>query len=226
MWNWRFWEKPRHNRNQQDHRSYTTTPEQDKNIIDTIVGIRTVIDRVANTQQARYKQTDTHERARKKREYGTIFALFLAAWVAAWGIVQSHRDTNRALKEARTTAAQQHTNTLAALDKIDATINALNGQADIMRGQLDEMRLQLSAVQRAWIKITEIKLATPGLRIDNDGALLQISLKVRNTGNIPSLYGSWHVRLVPGPAGTGHEIPPTRETERVMTLESNHSKAA
>ena len=208
MWKWRFWKKTRYRWNQQETRYYQDASNQDKNIIAIIIGIRTVIDRLASTQQDYYNQTDRRERAKAKRDWLTIVALASAAGVAAWGITQSHSDTNRALDEAHATATQQHTDTLSALNKTDDTIAVLREQTRAMRDQLDEMRLQLSAVQRAWIKITEIKLATPGLNIDNDGALLQISLKVRNTGNIPSLYGSWHVWLVPGAAGTGHETPP------------------
>jgi hypothetical protein len=132
MWQWRFWEKPKHRRNQQESWYHQTPADNDKNIITSIIGIRTVIDRVANAQQARHNQTDTHERARKKREYGTIAALVLAAAVAVWGIIQSHKDTAKALREAHITADQQ---------------------ARIMSGQLAEMHKTLVMSERPWLYI-------------------------------------------------------------------------
>jgi hypothetical protein len=151
MRNWRAGEEPEYRRKREHAAQHETEANRYKNAISTIVGIGTVIDRVAATHEARYNQTNAHENARKKREYGTIAALVLAAAVATWGIIQSHSDTRKALRDARTAAAQQHTDTIAALSKTDAQIATLQTQTGIMRGQLDEMHKALVMEQRPWL---------------------------------------------------------------------------
>lgn len=62
---------------------------------------------------------------------GTLaFATFIVAGFSGWQI-----------RDARTAAGQQHTDTLTALRKTDDTIAALKAQAKIMRGQLDTMQI-------------------------------------------------------------------------------------
>jgi hypothetical protein len=119
MWKWRFREKPKQIGKQQETRYYNNTSDSDKNIVSGITGIRATIDRVANAQQARYNQIDRHERAKRTRDWITILALLVAAGVAAWGIIRSHSDTERALRDARTVAKQQHNDTLNALSRAD-----------------------------------------------------------------------------------------------------------
>jgi hypothetical protein len=135
MWQWRFWEKAKHRWDQQESGYYQTASNQDKNIITGILGIRTVIDRVAGAQQARHDQADRHESAKAKRDWWTILALAGAASVAAWGILQSHSDTKRALRDAQAVAAQQHSDTLAALSRTDALTAATQSQA----GETDQL---------------------------------------------------------------------------------------
>jgi hypothetical protein len=119
MWKWRLRENSKHIKKQQETRYYKTTSDSDKNIVTGITGIHATIDRVANAQQARYSQTDRHERAKAKRDWITISALLVAAGVAAWGIIRSHSDTERALSDARRVANQQHDDTLNALSRAD-----------------------------------------------------------------------------------------------------------
>jgi hypothetical protein len=119
MWKWGFRGKSKYSRNQQETQYYQNASDRDKNIITGIIDIRAVIDRVANAQQARHNQADRHERAKAKRDWITILALAGAAAVAAWGILRSHSDTERALRDARRVANQQHDDTLNALSRAD-----------------------------------------------------------------------------------------------------------
>jgi hypothetical protein len=176
--------------------------EQDESHADkldypTNANLETSISTIARAQVATAKDADTTQKYQSAYNKRTFFlSLWAAVGVSVYTVLtlvivifsvvqygESHRFNKR----------QSH---------------FFNDQIEIMRGQLDEMRLQMIAAQRAWIKIVDISVAPPGLKIDNDdGALLQVALKVRNTGNIPAIHGTWHVWLVPGAAGTGHEIP-------------------
>jgi hypothetical protein len=104
MPNRRAGEEPEYRRKREHAAQHEQEAGRYRNVISTISGIRTVIDRVADTQKSRYNQTDVHEKARRKREFLTIAALVIAAGVTAWGILQSHSDTRKALRDARDVA--------------------------------------------------------------------------------------------------------------------------
>src|SRR5271169_1519879 len=174
----RIGEKPEYRRNQEHTAQHKEGATRYENIIASVVGIRTVIDRVANTQQARHQQTDTHERARRKREFGTIAALIIAAGVAAWGIIQSHSDTKKALTDARITAAQQHTDTLTALAKTDDTITAMKTQANTMRDQFNAF----IRTQRASMFITDF-FVSPNLIVNGHASNYVVAPQWENSGN-------------------------------------------
>ena len=144
-----------------------------KNVISAISGLRAAIDRIANINRARENQTEKHEKRRQYREYGTIIALAAAAGVAAWGIIQAHIDTNRALRDARTAAVRQHAET-------DASIAALKEQSGIMRGQLNEMEI----ARRPWVT-ADISL-TDQITLQDGSISLPTLITLRNTGQTPA----------------------------------------
>jgi hypothetical protein len=181
-------EKPEYRRAREDTSKHKEETNRYENIISTIIGIRTVIDSVADTHRVRYDQTNTHETARKKREYGTIAALVLAAAVAAWGIIQSHRDTQKALHDARTASDQQHADTIAAIGRTDSQIAALQGQTGVMQGQLAEMKVE----QRPWVFASQINLAAPISR-DVNGIRVSLAIIFTNSGHLPAI--DVHVNL-------------------------------
>ncbi|MFI4948616.1 MAG: hypothetical protein ACHQC9_07435 [Alphaproteobacteria bacterium] len=110
--------KPEYRRERENSNQKEEERQRYESVIAAINGIRAPINGVSNTQEARYKQTDTHERRRRNREIGTIIALLLAAVVAACGILQSHSDTRRVLKDARLAADQQHRDTLDSFEAV------------------------------------------------------------------------------------------------------------
>jgi hypothetical protein len=150
MRNRRAGEEPEYRRSRENAANHKKEADRYKNVISTIIGIRTVIDRVADTQKARYNQTNTHEIARKKREIGTIAALVFAGAVAVWGTLQSHSDTQKALSDARGVADRQHDDTLTALAKTDAAIEQTRRLANAARDQvntaIDTEKRQLRAM--------------------------------------------------------------------------------
>ena len=69
----------------------------------------------------------------------------------------------------------------------------------LSRQQLDEMRAGNIASQRAWLKIESIDVdRDPGLGLifNNDGAVLPITINIRNVGNSPAIKISWHASIV------------------------------
>jgi hypothetical protein len=176
---------PEYRRKRESIAHHKENAERYRNLVAGIVGIRADMDRVAHTQQARQKQTDTHERAKARREYGTVGALVAAAGVAAWGIIQAHGDTNRALRDAQTVAERQHEDTLTVLGKTDSQIAALQTQAEIMRGQLNIMVDQ----KRPWVG-THISLLDPVIFTDwnnNKGVNIRLKFVLKNYGDSPAI---------------------------------------
>jgi hypothetical protein len=135
MRNRRAREEPEYRRNREHAAQHEEEADRYKNVISSIGEIRTAIDRVADTNHARYDQTNNYEEARKKREIGTITALAVSAAVVAWGIIQSHSDTQQALRDAREVADRQHDDTLKALAKNDAAIEQTRRLADAAQDQ-------------------------------------------------------------------------------------------
>jgi hypothetical protein len=106
------------------------------------------VDRVVAEQQANRDQRERHAIHRAKRERITVVIVGIVAAVALGAITVSYQETRSFLREARFAAAEQHTDTLAALAKTDAQIAALKEQTDTLRGQLAEMKTA-SAIWRS-----------------------------------------------------------------------------
>jgi hypothetical protein len=75
----------------------------------------------------------------------------------------------------------------------------------------DDSQKRAIATQRAWIKITKVEIVDPGLRIDELGAHVWVSLGVRNLGNSPAVGGTWHVWLLAAKGGLGGKPNPWEE---------------
>jgi hypothetical protein len=117
----------------------------------------------------------------KLTAYATLFLALGTAALAIFSLVTllvTHADTRRLIKEARIASKQQHTDTLTALGKTDATIAAMKSQAEIMQGQLDEMRTD----RRAWVGPLIGKL-TDALKFNQEA---QMVISLQNTGREPA----------------------------------------
>jgi hypothetical protein len=101
---------------------------------------------------------------------GTI----LLAMFSVLTLVVTHSDTARLIEEARVASKQQHDDTLTALRKTDATIAAMQTQADIMR-----------AAQRPWVKVA-LQIAGP-LTFTSEEARVLIAFVLTNAGNSPAI---------------------------------------
>jgi hypothetical protein len=157
----------KYRRKQQEAAQHQEEVSRYQKIIADAIGTRTAIDRMADTQKQRYDQTNTHERARKWREYGTIAALFLAAGVAAW-----------ALCDARIAANQQHKDTLTALSKTDAAIAESRRLADAANKSAN----LAEASARAWVAPIKFEFAHPTDTKDP----LKVRVGILNVGKEPA----------------------------------------
>jgi hypothetical protein len=117
-----------------------------------------------------------------------VFAL-LTAVVALLTLIVSHCDTTRAIRDARKAATQQHSDTLAALRKTDATIA-------VLKGQLDEMHSD----RRAWITAANIDLSGD-IKYGASSNTINIPLifDIINTGRAPAIYVFPNVKPFPLP---------------------------
>jgi hypothetical protein len=102
----------------------------------SILSVREALIQASEAEQAHSAQREIREKWRFRVELGTLAALVVAALVAFGGIVITHRDTLKALREVHVTADQQHADTLAAIAKAQQNIEQLKTQADIMHEQL------------------------------------------------------------------------------------------
>jgi hypothetical protein len=106
---------------------------------------------------------------------GTI----LLAMFSLLTLFVTHRDTARLISDARVASKQQHGDTLMALQKTDATVAAMQTQADIMR-----------AAQRPWVKVA-LEIAGP-LTFTPEEARVAIAFVLMNTGNSPAVNVEVH----------------------------------
>jgi len=179
----RIWEQPQYRRQHQDAQQHQCEANRDTRIVEGIRGVAESVARIREGQNASYSQAAKYERSKKKRDNRTVIALVVAAAVALGGIVVTHRDTLKAIRETHTAADQQHADTLAALVKNDATVAAMKEQADATRGQLDEMRAQ----QRPWIYVVGIPEIYGGLEIiPSNGAQIHLRFSLQKSGHIPA----------------------------------------
>ena len=139
-----FGKEPEYRRQQKIAAERHQNTEQYEEIIRTIVALNTSIDSMTVEHSARRQQADHHETGKRLRDWATFGALVATAFAAILTLIVTHRDNLAIIEESRRTADQQHTDTLAALGKTDATISAIQGQADIMRDQLGVMKSELA----------------------------------------------------------------------------------
>jgi hypothetical protein len=103
--------------------------------------------------------------------------------------------------EMRSGADQQHRDTLAALAKTDATIAAMQGQAEIMRGQLRVMEID----KRPWVAIdAAIPDTFRAIHADDQNAAMSLTVDfiLSNTGEAPAVYvRTWPTLVITGPPG-------------------------
>ena len=90
------------------------------------------------------------------------------------------RDNTAIIDEARTTATQQHNDTLGALTKTESTIAALKSQAGVLRDQLNEMMIS----RRAWVSADFAVVDQISMQ---DGSVpIHLRITMRNTGRSPA----------------------------------------
>jgi hypothetical protein len=108
------------------------------------------------------------------------------AFFTRQALLVTHADNKAIIAEARTTATQQHNDTLAALAKTDSTIAALNAQANVMRGQLNEMDI----ARRPWVTAN---IAPTDQITTQDGSIsISTLITLRNTGQTPAIRTNIH----------------------------------
>ena len=153
------------------------------------------VDRVVAEQQANRDQRERHAIHRAKRQRIADVIVGIAAVVALGAIVASYHETNSFLREARSAAAEQHTDTLAALAKTDAQIAALKEQTDTLRGQLAEMKTA-SAIWRS--EFTGV-MQLDNVRANNSPSGWLITSKWNNIGKTDVLnFKGWnHLQYFP-----------------------------
>jgi hypothetical protein len=153
------------------------------------------VDRVVAEQQANRDQREQHAIHRAKRQRIADVIVGIAAVVALGAIVASYQETNSFLREARSAAAEQHTDTLAALAKTDAQIAALKEQTDTLRGQLAEMKTA-SAIWRS--EFTGV-MQLDNVRANNSPSGWLITSKWNNIGKTDVLnFKGWnHLQYLP-----------------------------
>jgi cell division protein FtsB len=120
---------------------------------------------------ANRKQTATHEHSKRNREWATFWALVTAVGAAILTLIVAHCDNRAIISEAQQVADQQHKDTLAALDKTEASIATLKEQTTTMRSQLTEMH-------QASVDIAEL------VKSANDTEERQLRAYVGITGDI------------------------------------------
>lgn len=153
------------------------------------------IDRVVAEQQANRDQRERHEIHRAKRERITVVIVGIAAVVALGALVVSYLDTHESLSEARSTAAEQHADTLAALAKTDAQIAALTEQTVTLRGQLEEMKTASAIWRREFTGVMQLD----NVRANNSPSGWLITSKWNNIGKTDVLnFKGWnHLQYFP-----------------------------
>jgi hypothetical protein len=147
------------------------------------------VDRVVAEQQGGRDQRERHEIDRAKRERITVVTVGIAAVVALGALIVVYQTTREFLREARSTAAEQHADTLAALAKTDAQIAALTEQTNTLRGQLEEMKTA-SAIWRS--EFTGV-MQLDNVRANNSPSGWLITSKWNNIGKTDVLnFKGWN----------------------------------
>lgn len=222
MRNRQLGEEPEYRRNRNNVAKQQERTNRHNDIIAAAAGISAIADRISRTQEAIRKQTEIIEKARKHREITTIVALFVAAGVAlagagvaSWGIVQAHRDTHKALNDARITAGQQHADTLTALAKTDDTIAALNAQVVETRRLANTAGDTEKRQLRAYISASEVHVFPT---TDKNGGNLHwwIFAMWQNSGQTPTRRLSFTTDCI-----TIREDDPVRVVDRSIASEGN-----
>jgi hypothetical protein len=180
------------------------TAQQHEENITAVLSATTSIDRVVTEQHASRHEQDSRENARRIREWLTIVALVITAFVGGYGIWRTHRDTVTAITEAHTSANQQHQDTLSALSKTDANIAALNGQASIMNDQSRVSRDEFTATNRPWISIDSMKISSPLVFGDNGNITVSVQFSLTNSGHTPAIFVNPNV--IPVLMTAGHQL--------------------
>ncbi|HEV8031134.1 MAG TPA: hypothetical protein VGP42_08990 [Stellaceae bacterium] len=128
---------------QQDTAEHRDEGKQYEEHIQSVTAVVTVVDRISTEHQADRKQRERHESFKSKREWLTIVALLIAAGVAAWGILWSHSDTRRAIREAHDSAEKQ--------------AGIFEGQLIAMNKANEDSSIALKSIQRAFIFVSKLE---------------------------------------------------------------------
>ena len=110
----------------------------------------------------------------------------LAAAVAAGGIILSHSDTQKALRDARDLADRQHEDTLKALAKTDAAIEQTRRLADAAGQSAETAKNVFVTDQRPWVAVAPHIVSD--LKWDTNGdARVTVDILTENTGKTPAV---------------------------------------
>jgi hypothetical protein len=126
----------------------------------------------------------------KLTAYATLLLALGTAALAIFSLVTllvTHADTRRLIKEARIASNQQHTDTLTALGKTDATIAAMKESNRINRESY-------TYSQRAWVSCNVVM--ADDLIFDVNGASVTLGCVFNNTGHSPALKALFQARVI------------------------------
>jgi hypothetical protein len=96
--------------------AYVAPPaKQHENVVRTLVMLGARIDSMSAEHAASREQAASYEKGKRTRDWSTFGALIAAAAAAIFTLIVSHCDNRTIIKESRTAATQQHTDTLRTL---------------------------------------------------------------------------------------------------------------
>ena len=101
MRNWPVWRKAEYRRNQEERDKNKRRAQHNQAQISEKTALRRTIDRNTYTGIGRYYQAERHEHGKAIRDKLTIFVLAIAASVAIRSILQTHRDSDKALMDVQ-----------------------------------------------------------------------------------------------------------------------------
>ena len=116
-------QQPEYRRRQKEAAEHQHNSTQHEENIRAVTALSTRIDNLAAEHRTYREQQERHENKKRFREWVTIIAVSGTAVFALLTVLVTHRDTMAIIREAERTSSQQHSETLAALEKTDNAIS-------------------------------------------------------------------------------------------------------
>jgi hypothetical protein len=189
-------EQPEYRRKQKEaaeHRCNTTQHEQN---IRAVTTLSTRIDNLAAEHRAYREQQGRHENNKRFREWITIIVISATALLALITILVTHFDTKSIIGESERASKQQHSDTLAALQKTDDAISEAARLANETKRMADVAQNNLVFSRRPWLfPVGGFRLADPFARVVGNTINLPVTATVKNFGPSPAINVTLNTRL-------------------------------